>query len=225
MKKTFKFITMLMVALATLMFTGCAEDGDPGPAGEQGEPGKKGEDGKDGEDGEDGSGFDEATQYGNVNLSFDGQRPDGRAFQKDINFKFAPVGVNGINTSSVVDVEQTRSIISIRRFYSTVAEGLQDNQIIMYVYLTNDDKPELINVDVHLRTVITTDDYKFFPLADSYEAIPPSNVKKFSYDPATGNLMLEMDFTVPGDYNGTRHDLHVETTANVKVFGRMIVAP
>ncbi|MCD9016938.1 collagen-like protein [Parachryseolinea silvisoli] len=224
MKNPLQFIAMLTVALAAYMFTSCAKDGDPGPAGEQGEQGRPGENGEDGKDGEDGVGFEEATQYGNVAISLDGHRPDGKAFKKDLNFKFTPVGVNGINTSSVVDIEENAHIITIRRFYSTVAEGLQDNQITLNVHFSNDGgKPEITNVFFYLRTVITTDDFKFFFLDDYYEPYALTGEKEYTYDPATGQFSLKLNFDVPGDFefNGTRHDLHVAATVNVKVFEKM----
>jgi hypothetical protein len=221
MKPLFKFLPMLMVVLTAYVFTGCADDGDPGPAGAQGESGDKGENGKDGENG---VGFDEATQYGNIVLSLDGRRPDGDAFKKDLDFKFTPVGVNGLTSSSVVETAKTGRIFTIRRFYSTVAEGLQDNQITMYVHVSYDgDKPVITSVDFYLRTVITTDDFKFFTLEDDYGPFTLSGEKEYTYDQATGNLTLKLNFEVPGDfeYNGTGHDLHVGVTVNVKVFERV----
>ncbi|MBT1686755.1 collagen-like protein [Dawidia soli] len=218
MKNPLKFFTMLLVALAAYVFTGCAEDGDPGPAGEQGEAGGKGENGKDGEDG---VGFEEATRYGNVTLSLEGHRPDAEAFKKDLDFKFTPVGVNGFTTSSVVYTEGTDRIFTVRRFYSSVAQDFQDNQVTINLYVSyDDDKPVVTGVDFYVRTVITTDDYKFFVLQDSYSQFATSGDKEYTYDPATGNLELKLSFTVPGDFefNPTGHDLNVMATVKVKVF-------
>lgn len=221
MKNPLKFITMLMVALAAYVFTGCAEDGDPGVTGEQGEPGKNGENGKDGENG---VGFEEATQYGNITLSLDGRRPDGEAFKKDLDFKFTPVGVSGLTSSSVVDTEENTRIFTIRRFYSTVAEGLQDNQVTLNLFVSYEsDQPQITRVDFYVRTVVTTDDFKFFILTDDYGHFAYEGEKKYTFDPVTGDLDLQLSFTVPGDYefNGTGHDLTVVSTVKVKVFERI----
>jgi hypothetical protein len=94
----------------------------------------------------------------------------------------------------------------------------------MYVHVSHDgDKPLVTGVDFYLRTVITTDDFKFFTLDDYYEPFTLSGEKEYTYDQATGNLSLKLSFEVPGDFefNGTGHDLHVGVTVNVKVFERM----
>jgi hypothetical protein len=223
MKNPLKFFTMLMVALAAYVFTGCAEDGDPGSVGEQGEPGQQGENG---EDGENGVGFDEATQYGNITLALDGKRPDNtKEFKRNLDFKFTPLGVNGIRTSSVVYTEGTVRTFTIRRFYSSVAQDFQDNQVTMNLYTATDDggNTEITGIDFYIRTVITTDDYKFFVFEDSYSEFAMNGDKEYTYDPATGNLDLKLNFIVPGDFefNPTGHDLHVKATVHVKVFESM----
>jgi len=222
MKNPLKFFTLFMVALAAHMFTGCAEDGDPGAVGEQGEPGKNGEPGKDGENG---AGIEEALQYGNITLSLVGQRPDTeKEFKKDLNFKFTPVGVTGLTSSSVVYTEETARTFTVRRFYSTVAAGFQDNQVTLNVYVSTDgDTPIVTSVSFYVRTIITTDDFKYFVLEGDYYEYSLNGSHEYTYDPATGNLDMKLNFTVPGDveFNATHHDLKIAATVNVKVFENM----
>jgi hypothetical protein len=222
MKNPLKFFTIFLVAVAACMSAGCAEDGDPGPAGEQGDPGKNGETGANGENG---AGVEEALQYGNVTLSLTGQRPDTeKEFKKDLNFRFTPVGVSGIFSSSVVYVDGVTRTFTIRRFYSTPAAGFQDNQVTLNVSVDTDgEKPVVTGVTFYVRTIITTDDFKYFYLEGDFYEYALTGTHEYTYDPTTGELDMKLSFTVPGnvDFNTTGHDLTVDAMVNVKVFESM----
>lgn len=205
--------------LGCLLMAGCSdgEDGDPGPKGPDGVDGPPGDPGKDG------SGFQESVAYGNIAVSFAGQLPDGKDFADTVNFRYAPLGVNGFKLGSFAEVADGAYSFALHRFYGAVDPGpdLQDNfvRIEMFV-LQTDNGYEFFPGQCIIYTHMPTSDTSLLTVKHDFASLLSSdNFTAFQYNPATGDLSFRVDFAESHQQAGVGlTELKVALVATVKVF-------
>jgi hypothetical protein len=226
MKKLFpqiRFAAGLFV-VALLLLNCKGDDGDPGPAGPTGAKGDKGDTGSTGATG---VGFDDAVKYGDITVTFDGKRPDGVAFTKTLDFKFAS---SNLDYSSIDATDPNNQYSELRRFLSLDNtdnyNGNDDDNV--YIEFNNSivDGVTTPYIYLDLHSYITTDDFKYFRLTGYYYNGDGSNftnfsVTDYSYNASTGKLFYKFSFTGDHNYNSTGYDLKISGTVNVTVFQRI----
>lgn len=203
--------------LGCLLLSGCSDgqDGDPGPKGPDGI------NGPDGDSGKDGDGFHESISYGNIVVSFTGKRPNGEEFADTVNFRFAPLGVNGFKFGSFADTNT--GDFFIHRFYSSVdpTPDLQDNFVrLELVVIPTDDGNLVLPQQCIISTYMQASDTSLITIQHDFSGILASeDFKDFHYNPATGDLSFRLLFAEHHQQTGVGiSGLKVTMIVNVKVF-------
>jgi hypothetical protein len=217
MKNFIKLSLIFSVAAASGFFFTACQDGEPGPSGTQGEKGVKGDAG---DTGANGVGYDDFPSYGNIVMRYQGTRIDGVAFDKTIDFKFAPSGIDASQYSGVFDWTEGspgRTFQIDRYSLPAIVHGYTASNAVGVWYSRPDDEEEEAYLSVYSYTSIYSDDMKFFRLGLYLEYPPSETVTEYSFNSATGELAFKFHAVVPADQNETDHDLDLTADVNVKV--------
>jgi hypothetical protein len=196
-------------------------NGENGANGAPGQNGANGQNGTNGANGTNGIGFEESTQFGNITLKLTGTRPDGVAFTKSLDFKFAP---SNVYWSTIFPSGRTSTTSQLKR-YSSFGDSDTDEEnnsgYVMVVLRANAESDYRLNM--HLKTSITTPDFKYFNMNDGYYNVDNINISDlsvvdYSYTSGNGELKYTMRFMVDGQNNSTGYPLSVELKTNAIVF-------
>jgi hypothetical protein len=221
MQQLLKFGLIFIIATSGLIFTACdGEDGDPGAAGSKGEKGDKGD------TGDQGAGFDEATQYGHIVVRYTGTRSDGLEFDETVDYRFAPLGPNDeddesdlFNNSGTISEDNVRAF-RVGRFLGSVDDSNDQSGVTVgLIHSTEGEGEQFSMFDLLLEAALTTDDYKYFSIRQNIaEFVSSEDISEYSYTPTTGSLKVKIDTTLPGENNGTGHELTLSITVDATVF-------
>jgi hypothetical protein len=212
--------------LGCLLLSGCSDgqDGDPGPKGPDGVDGPAGDPGKDGD------GFQESIAYGNIVVSFAGTLPNGNDFADTVNFKYAPLGVDGFINGSLAKIFNDHYEFNISRFYSVVdpAPDLQDNFVRMQLEVIPTENenlviPKLCIIHTHMATSATS----LVAVQQDFTGIlSVDDFKDCLYNPTTGDLSFRLSFKETHGQTGVGiSGLKITLVANVKVFQEILKKP
>jgi hypothetical protein len=203
--------------LGCVLLSGCSDgqDGDPGPKGPDGPDGPAGNSGKDGD------GFQESISYGNIVVSFTGKRANGEDFADTVNFRFAPLGVNGFKFGSFANTNT--GDFFIHRFYSAVdpTPDLQDNFVrFELVVIPTADGMLVLPQQCIISTYMQASDTSLITIQRDFSGILASeDFKDFHYNPTTGDLSFRLSFAEHQQQTGVGiSELKVTVAVNVKVF-------
>lgn len=218
----------LFICCFGLLFANCeVEDGEIGPAGQDATNGINGTDGTDGTNGIDGLGFDELTQFGSMNLTIEGTRPDDVTFSISDTFRFTPLSPETLPFSNSMFVEETSTIFNLGRFLS--APGGEDFQSVgstINFEVTNiDTTPEfsLLFFTIFQYPVIF-DDLTVFNLTAEIEGDDAINfnITNFNFNSETNELTFSFSFDIPGTVNTTGNELSVSGEVDFIVLRSLI---
>ncbi len=220
-------LTLLNVIIFSIVATGFIEcDGDQGDVGPKGDPGATGNTGMNG------TGFNELTQYGNIELTLSGTRPEGIALNETINFIYMPT--SGIlDNSSVYTFDDNSVEFNIgRENKGKIAEvgrtsmgGYKNN---LWMSLERNAEGVFYFNQFVIHGDIVTDDFKTIELSYSSSSSNETfnmEVTNYSYTAATGSLIFDFSYTIPAVNNNTGNDLNITGEVNVIVFENMNPMP
>ena len=222
MKPSLRVLLATVSVLGCMLLSGCdGKDGDPGPKGPDGA------DGPAGDPGEDGDGFQESMAYGNIVVSFAGKLPDGKDFADTVNFRHAPLSVDGFQYGSSADLKQEPYKFLIHRFYSTPdpTPDLQDNFVYLELdVIPTDDGNIVLPKQCIIHTYMPISATKLIAVQNDFAGIlSVDDFKDFQHKPATGDVSFRLSFKESHQETGIGiSELQVTLTANVKVFQQVI---
>jgi hypothetical protein len=216
--KTKRLLLNSLFAILAVGFAACQ--------GDQGEIGPKGDTGSTGNTGANGTGFDELTQYGNIEVTFSGTRSDEVAFTETVNFLYMP-GSGVADNSSFYEYSDTDREFFIGRENKGPAvktgrtNGADSKNDVWLRLRKNSDGLFMNQLDFY--TDILTSDFKTFEIyySTQWEEGFDIAVTDYSYDAATGKLKFNFTYTIPDYNNGTGNDITVTGKADVTVFERI----
>jgi hypothetical protein len=223
-------ITLATVSvLGCLLLSGCGDgkDGDPGPKGPDGVDGPPGPDGNSGKDG---NGYPESVAYGNIVISFAGKLTDGKNFADTVNFRHAPLGIDGFMIGSLATVSDDFYNFSIRRYYGAVdlLPDLQDNFVQLNLSVIPDNSGNIvIPNECTIRTYMHASATKLVAVDRNFaDILTVEDFENYQYNATTGDLSFRLTF------KDSRPQMSVEVTelnitlvATLKVLQRIEQAP
>jgi hypothetical protein len=219
MKTKFKLFNFLFVILA-VGFTAC--EGDQGEIGPKGD---KGDTGTTGTTGANGTGFDELTQYGNIEVTFSGKRQDDVDFTQTLDFTYMPTSGVSENSSWYQSNESESRFYLSRENKGLVSEAGRTNEggEKNAVWLEFDKTSDGVSITyIGFYTDIVTSDFKVFELncedGTWNEAFQNPSVTNFNFNAATGKLTFNFSHTIPANLSSTAHDVTITGKVDVTVF-------
>lgn len=222
MKTRLKFLPLILIILACGL--GACE-GDKGEIGPQGDPGATGATGATGSNG---TGFDELTQYGNIEVTFSGKRIDDITFSQKTDFIYMPT-YGGVAQNSRVDYDEksdsytfnlareNKGKVTSSTNGRTDAAGVKNTFALS---ITKDANGVIAN-NVQIYVDVVTTDFKTFEIYNndgSWNIDFTMAITNYVYTPATGKLTFNFAYTIPAANNNTGSDISVTGKANVIVF-------
>ncbi|GAA4278616.1 hypothetical protein GCM10022259_33410 [Aquimarina mytili] len=204
------------------------EDGAAGPDGLDGINGIDGVNGTDGVNGQDGVGFAELTQFGSINLTLTGTRPDNdEAFTDTKVLEFTAIDANSlINFNSfTTDTDSNSITFNLLRFLNTPDEDSQEFTagITLNVINPGNDTQEFeFTLDLNEYNMVF-EDLVVLQLNDDFDNLgvksPTSNlsITNFNFNEDTHNLRFSFSFDVDADNNGSDNDLSISGEVDVIV--------
>ncbi len=220
--------TLLFIGFLGISLVNCeGEDGAAGPDGLDGTNGIDGVDGIDGANGQDGVGFEELTQFGSINLTLSGTRPDtDEAFTDTKNLEFTAIdAVSLIDFNSFTTNEEGDITFNLLRFLNTPDDDSQEFTagIILNVINPRTDTQEFeFELDLNEYNMLF-EDLVVLQLNDSFDTqdidTPLSNfsITGFNFNDTTNNLTFSFSFNVDGENNDTDNDLSISGEVDVIV--------
>lgn len=161
------------------------------------------------EDDENVIGLDESAKYGNIKLTFEGERPDGEDFKETVNFRFMPS--NGPQGSSTVEDDgDTYHSFDVMRLYNPFESGDENYAYLELNANTSEDEPTF-NGSLDYVTTFITDDEAFFEWGDDF-SLSTEDITEYSYNEDNGKLTVKFNVMTSGP-NGQS----MEITGEVKV--------
>lgn len=232
MKKRFKFLPLALVLCSALGLAACEGDqgeigpkGDPGVAGTNGTTGANGATGANGEDGQ---GFEELTQYGNIEVTLSGKRIDEINFSQTADFIYMPT-YGGVSQNSVAyhDANNDTYYFNISRenkgkVESSSSGRTSDGGVKNSVWLGIAKDAEGVTVNnFQIYADVVTTDFKTFEVNHdngSWNNDFDMTVTDYTYVAATGKLTFNFAYTIPAVNSNTGFDISVTGKVNVIVF-------
>jgi hypothetical protein len=185
MKHLLKFSSLLALTLTSVLFSGCnGEDGDPAP------------------------GVEEATQAGNIVMTFTGTY-EGKAFSRTVDYKYAPAGAP---YGSIWRTDANELIIA-----EVMREALPNSrEAAGFALYLEDSNPRLRHI---LATAfITVADRKAFFISPTRDYVYEyAEVSDYSFNSSTGELKAKYAYTcAAGEYgNITESDINITVDIHV----------
>jgi hypothetical protein len=212
--KTKKLLLNSLFAILAVGFAACE--------GDQGEVGPKGDTGTTGNTGANGTGFDELTQYGNIEVTFSGTRFDDVSFKDTVNFLYMPSSGVADNSSFYRYNDTDLEFYLSRENKGPVKTGRTnggDYKNNVWLRLEKNSDGVSMN-ELGFYTDILTSDFKTFEIdySTNWEEGFDVDITDYSYDAATGKLKFNFTYTIPDIHNGTGHDITVTGKVDVTVF-------
>jgi len=181
----------VMLAMSTLAFFSCEDD--------------------------DVIGLDDATKYGFVKVTIEGEDPEGNDFKTTQNFKFFPSGAPyGSSSVRTYDDDGFYRYFDVERYKSPFDDG-DDSSVYLDLEMQNEEDPFLSYGYFQLETAVTTKDNKFFALFE-YINISEEDITSYKYNPETGKLNVVIEKELTNEQTNLGTNLTFTITVNVKVF-------
>lgn len=182
----------LMIAMSVFSFSGCDDDSDV-------------------------IGLNDATKYGYIKVTIEGQDPEGNDFEVTKNFKYfssgAPEGTSSVYT---YDDDGFYRYFEVERYISPFDDG-DDSSVNLDLEMQNEDDPTFYYGYFDLETSIITDDNKFFSLFQDFY-LEEGNITSYQYNPETGKLSVKFTKELSSEESGTGYPLVLTVNVSAKVF-------
>lgn len=181
-----------MIAMTVFSFSGCDDDSDV-------------------------IGLNDATKYGYIKVTIEGQDPEGNDFEVTKNFKYfssgAPEGTSSVYT---YDDDGFYRYFEVERYISPFDDG-DDSSVNLDLEMQNEDDPTFYYGYFDLETSIITDDNKFFSLFQDFY-LEEGNITSYQYNPETGKLSVKFTKELSSEESGTGYPLVLTVNVSAKVF-------
>ncbi|WP_025744076.1 hypothetical protein [Aquimarina pacifica] len=217
------FLRIACIGVFGLLFANC-EDGEigaPGSDGIDGVDGINGIDGVNGIDGQNGIAFDELAQFGSINLTLEGTRPDDIPFTITNEFKFT--ASDDLEITNAVSENGTDLFFTIERSLSTPDDSFQGSIAFINLSATNvgeQNQAFVFDLDI-IDYALIFDDLDFLAFSGFFESTDPSvsdfEITGFNFDNQTNALTFLFDFQVDGENNTTGNDISISGEVDVIV--------
>lgn len=192
MNKLTKSAAGLMLALSAFAFSGCDDNSDV-------------------------IGLNDATKYGFIKVTIEGEDPNGNDFEATKNFKFFPSG-SPENSSSVYTYSDDGFFryFNVDRFISPF-DGGDNSEAYLYLAMQDEEDPSVYNAYLNLETTVITENNEFFSLSEEFN-IDDQDITSYSYNPETGRLSVKFVKELNDDETNLGQDLTITVHVSVKVF-------
>lgn len=162
-------------------------------------------------------GLNDATKYGYVKVTIEGNDPEGNDFAVTKNFKYfssgAPLGTSSVYTYSD---DGFFRYFDVRRFISPFDDG-DDSSVYLDLEMQDEVESSLYYGYFTLETSVITEDDKFFGLNEQFN-LEETDLTDYKYNPETGKLSVQFTKELDSNESNLGQNLTITVQVSVKVF-------